>query len=121
MDDSLFRKLDQYEEAEFRAWARKNYVPGSPMNEVWHPVVRDECEKMNSEKEGAVTNEPVRCQFCKKEMPLKEVAYAEECADCKKELCFNCQYVIEDVVYCQSCADARVFAEGDDEEGDDAC
>jgi len=46
----LWRDLAPEEEAEFRAWARANYVPGQPINPVWHPAVRDEAEKMNRER-----------------------------------------------------------------------
>ena len=47
----LFRELDEKEEQEFRQWARENFKPGHmTINEVWHPVVRDECQKMNDER-----------------------------------------------------------------------
>lgn len=42
-----FRQLDATEEQEFRAWARANYKPLSPINGVWHPSIQDECRKMN--------------------------------------------------------------------------
>jgi hypothetical protein len=48
----LFRTLDPDEEAEFRAWARTNYDPLSPINGVWHPVIQDECRKINAEAGG---------------------------------------------------------------------
>ena len=41
----------------FRAWARANYTPGTPINTLWHPVTRDECERMNTEARTLV---PVR-------------------------------------------------------------
>ena len=47
--NTLFRQLKGSEENEFRQWARDNYVPGEPINEIWHPVVREECEQMNRE------------------------------------------------------------------------
>lgn len=46
---NLFRKLDATEEAQFRQWARDNYKPGSKINGVWHPVVQEECTRMNRE------------------------------------------------------------------------
>ena len=46
-EEVIFRKLDAEEEEEFRKWARESYVPHSPINPVWHPVVRDECRKIN--------------------------------------------------------------------------
>ena len=44
---NLFRELDATEEEEFRQWARDNYEPHTEINSVWHPVVREECEKIN--------------------------------------------------------------------------
>ena len=45
----LFKELTSEEEKEFREWARKNYVPFSEINGVWHPTVQDECAKINME------------------------------------------------------------------------
>ena len=45
----LFRKLDAAQEAEFRQWARANYQPLSEISGVWHPVVQDECARINAE------------------------------------------------------------------------
>lgn len=42
-----FRKLDAKETCKFAQWARDNYVVGSVIDPVWHPVVRAECELMN--------------------------------------------------------------------------
>lgn len=50
-NDWMFRKLDSEEEQEFRLWARENYKPGTEIDSLWHPVVRDECEKINQEQE----------------------------------------------------------------------
>ena len=44
----LFRTLGQSEEGAFRLWARKNYTPLTPINGIWHPVVQDECARINS-------------------------------------------------------------------------
>lgn len=46
----LFRELSPAEERVFRSWARDHYEPGSPVSELWHPVVRDECRKINEEQ-----------------------------------------------------------------------
>ena len=47
---SLYRILDEEEEKEFRQWARDNFDPGhETINMAWHPVVQDECHKMNDE------------------------------------------------------------------------
>ena len=45
-----FRKLDNKETKEFKKWARENYTPHYPINSVWHPLVRAECELINQEK-----------------------------------------------------------------------
>jgi hypothetical protein len=46
----LFRILDKEEEKEcFRAWARKNYTPFTPIDGLWHPVLQAECVKINEE------------------------------------------------------------------------
>jgi len=49
MDDSLFMVLTPAEEAEFRQWARTHHVLGDAVSETWHPVVRDECRKIDEE------------------------------------------------------------------------
>ena len=49
LPDEFFIKLDDETEKPFREWARENYDPGSEVSGVWHPVVRDECRKMNEE------------------------------------------------------------------------
>ncbi len=51
----LFRKLKDREKKKFKQWARLNYVPFTPIDGKWHPVVQDECVKMN--KEGGMGNE----------------------------------------------------------------
>jgi hypothetical protein len=48
LPDSFFRKLPDDEEKEFRQWARENYVPGTRINPTWHPVVRQECNLINT-------------------------------------------------------------------------
>lgn len=52
---NLFRDLTPQEETTFRAWARENYKPFSDIRGVWHPVVQDECRKMNADKNNADT------------------------------------------------------------------
>jgi hypothetical protein len=42
-----YRQLNHKEEESFREWAVVNYRPNAPVKEVWHPVVRDECEQIN--------------------------------------------------------------------------
>lgn len=48
----LFRDLSPSEEADFRRWARANYEPLSEISGVWHPVVQDECRRINQEEGG---------------------------------------------------------------------
>jgi hypothetical protein len=45
----LFRELTEAEEMEFRLWARENYEPFTEIKGIWHPVVQDECRRMNEE------------------------------------------------------------------------
>jgi len=45
----MFRELKPSEIKTFRRWARKNYKPLTPINGVWHPIVQEECSKMNRE------------------------------------------------------------------------
>jgi hypothetical protein len=45
----MFQKLSPERAATFRKWARDNYTP-EPPNAVWHPVVRDEWEKIRAEQ-----------------------------------------------------------------------
>lgn len=45
----LFRELTPEEEKEFRKWARENYQPLTEIKGIWHPVVQDECVKINKE------------------------------------------------------------------------
>jgi len=46
--DGFFLKLDKKEEEEFRQWARDNFVKGKPASAAWHPVVRDEWNKLET-------------------------------------------------------------------------
>jgi hypothetical protein len=49
-----FRKLNKKEELQFRLWARENYQPFTQIDELWHPVVREECLQMNVEQRTAM-------------------------------------------------------------------
>jgi hypothetical protein len=44
-----FRDLTPDEEREYRQWARDNYEAFAEISGVWHPVVQDECVKINKE------------------------------------------------------------------------
>jgi hypothetical protein len=43
----LFQDLTPEQEKIFRQWARDNYKALSPIAGIWHPVVQDECRKIN--------------------------------------------------------------------------
>lgn len=45
--ESIFRQLSEEEEKKYRDWAWSNYVPLHPIKGIWHPVVQEECVKMN--------------------------------------------------------------------------
>ena len=45
----VFKDLSQEEERVFRQWAREHYEPYSQIMGIWHPVVQDECVKINKE------------------------------------------------------------------------
>ena len=45
----IFKKLDEVEIPKFKEWARNNYKPGTAIDPLWHPVVKEECEKLNKE------------------------------------------------------------------------
>ena len=47
---NLFRDLEDSEVEEFKKWARDNYEPLTPIKGVWHPVVQQECVRINEEK-----------------------------------------------------------------------
>ena len=46
----FFRALTPAEDAQFRSWARDNYKPGAEIKGIWHPVVQDECVRINEER-----------------------------------------------------------------------
>lgn len=46
---NMWRDLSPAEEESFRKWARENYKPRSPISGIWHPVVQEECVKINIE------------------------------------------------------------------------
>ncbi len=43
----LFKSLTDEEEKQYREWARKTYKRFEPIKGIWHPVVQDECKKIN--------------------------------------------------------------------------
>ena len=49
MSPTMFRRLTEKEEDEFRQSARDNYKHGEAISPIWHPVYQLECAKMNFE------------------------------------------------------------------------
>lgn len=49
--------LNAEQEVQFRKWARDNYTPHMPIDGDWHPVVQDECVKMNTENNTVTVEE----------------------------------------------------------------
>jgi hypothetical protein len=46
--------IDLIEELRLRRWARENYVPSSERDSTWHPVILDEMNRKDREKNPAV-------------------------------------------------------------------
>jgi len=57
---NLFRDLSEEEEAVFRKWAHDNYRAFAEINGTWHPVVQDECVKINIEAGSHLCLQPWR-------------------------------------------------------------
>lgn len=49
MEIELWRKLTDKEKVAYRKWARDNYKPLSLIDGLWHPIVQEECAKINRE------------------------------------------------------------------------
>ncbi|NIN00479.1 MAG: hypothetical protein GTO24_21075 [candidate division Zixibacteria bacterium] len=49
MSEKVFRELSPEEELEFRQWAHDNWSVGDEINSTWHPVVQDECRKIETD------------------------------------------------------------------------
>ena len=45
----LFRDVKSEEVEEFKKWARENYKPMSEIKGIWHPIVQEECVRINEE------------------------------------------------------------------------
>ena len=45
----MWGKLNKEQIAEFKKWARDNYLYMTPINSTWHPVCQKECLLMNLE------------------------------------------------------------------------
>jgi len=47
MHPSHFKPLTRAEQEEFRAWARLHFAPGDEIRRIWHPIVQEECARIN--------------------------------------------------------------------------
>lgn len=65
----LFKDLNENQEAEFRQWARDNYAPFTPIEGIWHPVIQDECAKINAEQDFIKGDPPLKLSEMKKQDP----------------------------------------------------
>ena len=45
--DNMYRDLSDEAKVRFRQWARDNHKAGQDINELWHPVIKDECRIMD--------------------------------------------------------------------------
>jgi hypothetical protein len=43
----LFKDLTKEEEQAFRLWAQENYQPFEQISSFWHPIVQEECQRIN--------------------------------------------------------------------------
>jgi len=60
---NIYRTLDKKETKEFQQWAKENYVPGTVISPVWHPVIKEECKKMNTKAQQEVEEQPEKQLF----------------------------------------------------------
>ena len=44
----IFKELDPSEIKSFKDWAWDFYKAGDPIDELWHPVIQAECQKINA-------------------------------------------------------------------------
>jgi hypothetical protein len=48
LPDAFFKDLDPAEVESFKQWARDNHSKGDAINGCWHPIIRDECARLDS-------------------------------------------------------------------------
>lgn len=56
----FYRALSADEESRFRRWAREHYHPGSEIPGHYHPVVVEECARINRERAVFVSDDEER-------------------------------------------------------------
>lgn len=76
VSQALWRELSLEEEADFRAWARTNWTLGDEINELWHPVVRDEIAKMAHEDHDERRDPD--CSICEAELAVAQARYRSQ-------------------------------------------
>ena len=47
---NIFGDLNEKEVQVFKQWARDNYILGTKVSEMYHPVTQQECDLMNREE-----------------------------------------------------------------------
>ena len=57
---NLWRDLSPEEIAEFKQWARENYIPFEPINGIYHPIIQKECALINEEAGHPQTKEIIK-------------------------------------------------------------
>lgn len=56
LPNSFFKVLTEAEAKEYRQWARDNYELNSPISGCWHPVIREECKRLNNKTQEGLMN-----------------------------------------------------------------
>ena len=56
-DSLFFRELTAEEVEASKQWARENFKPGEEPNELWHPVVQEEWNKLQEQHDGTTMHE----------------------------------------------------------------
>jgi hypothetical protein len=47
---TIWRKLSKSEEEEFKIWAKENHKPFDRVSPLWHPVIKEECAKIDQKE-----------------------------------------------------------------------
>lgn len=77
---TLFKTLTPEEETEFRQWAHDNYKAFDPIPGIWHPIVVQECAKINEGVTMSGTIPPVKTfrVTAKQITPFKELDHNDQ-------------------------------------------
>jgi hypothetical protein len=52
LPDAFFKDLSPKEVEQYKHWARANHSPGNAINGCWHPVIREECARIDKTAAG---------------------------------------------------------------------